>query len=626
MSKQKVSISDIVDLMAVRQNLSQKETEEFVKMLLSTVEDVLIDGEPVKIKDFGTFKPHWNEPQEVFDKTTGTNTTIPGFYKVMFEPSTELKELINNTYTELNADTGTKEQTLPLKESPVEQEPIAEKKETATIPPMRVFEEQATEIKNILDEIEAMSGKKETAIPEENTDIDNFLQTQTEIDTRNEILMENSQPENPPTIETDKDDEPFDNTDANTNEKNIANTLQVNENDDDNDRENATSKIEEIPEQSSKTEKEAEKEKITSEKEKYETFKQLKRREKQERKEKRKSEIIHYFKENDFDIVRQVQMRDNITENTPEEELEIDEPTISEIAKIEETDHAAATVGDIENKTKSDATNGQEEIIEETPLCEPAEKEVYPAAENKSISTDDYIQEQHKSQIIYQNTTTNIQDREEESETVVWEAKSGDQYQQELQKKKILEEKVIEDSNINYTFTEVKKKKRSWGWLIFILILILLALVGWKMLPSILSSDRANKQVTEQTTQSPPQLQPSSASAIEAKASGTNAVSADSVETTVNIFDVPRKYNRFIAARTIEQGLQLSRLAQEYYGSPYFWVYIYEANRNTIANPNDIPIGTKINVPALDSRLINIQNPECIRYAKKMADVYLATQ
>ena len=56
MSKEKITISEIIDLMASKNESSKKQTEEFVKTLLSTIEDTLIEGEIVKIKDFGTFK------------------------------------------------------------------------------------------------------------------------------------------------------------------------------------------------------------------------------------------------------------------------------------------------------------------------------------------------------------------------------------------------------------------------------------------------------------------------------------------------------------------------------------------------------------------------------------------
>lgn len=47
----------------------------------------------------------------------------------------------------------------------------------------------------------------------------------------------------------------------------------------------------------------------------------------------------------------------------------------------------------------------------------------------------------------------------------------------------------------------------------------------------------------------------------------------------------------------IEPGSRLTLISLKYYGDKLFWVYIYEANKEVIKNPNNIPIGTLINIP-----------------------------
>ena len=39
-------------------------------------------------------------------------------------------------------------------------------------------------------------------------------------------------------------------------------------------------------------------------------------------------------------------------------------------------------------------------------------------------------------------------------------------------------------------------------------------------------------------------------------------------------------------------------IALKYYGHKLFWVYIYEYNKAVIKDPNNIPIGTVIDIPA----------------------------
>ncbi|MGH7930685.1 MAG: ABC transporter substrate-binding protein [Candidatus Binatia bacterium] len=52
----------------------------------------------------------------------------------------------------------------------------------------------------------------------------------------------------------------------------------------------------------------------------------------------------------------------------------------------------------------------------------------------------------------------------------------------------------------------------------------------------------------------------------------------------------------------VEPGDNLSRLAQRFYNSSYKWVKIYEANRDTLRNPNYIYIGQSLIIPPDDGR------------------------
>lgn len=53
-----------------------------------------------------------------------------------------------------------------------------------------------------------------------------------------------------------------------------------------------------------------------------------------------------------------------------------------------------------------------------------------------------------------------------------------------------------------------------------------------------------------------------------------------------------------IAQVKIEPGSRLTLVALKYYGHKFFWVYIYEYNKAVIRDPNNIPIGTLLDVPA----------------------------
>ena len=62
---------------------------------------------------------------------------------------------------------------------------------------------------------------------------------------------------------------------------------------------------------------------------------------------------------------------------------------------------------------------------------------------------------------------------------------------------------------------------------------------------------------------------------------------------------------KVIARVKIEPGSRLTLISLDYYGSKIFWVYLYEHNKAIIKDPNNIPIGTVIEVPAPELYGIN---------------------
>lgn len=70
---------------------------------------------------------------------------------------------------------------------------------------------------------------------------------------------------------------------------------------------------------------------------------------------------------------------------------------------------------------------------------------------------------------------------------------------------------------------------------------------------------------------------------------------------------------------TIRKGTTLRTLATTHYGSPDYWVYIYQANKKNIANPNNVPIGTSLLIPPLsDYGVYNPSDAREIQVAKNL--------
>lgn len=95
-------------------------------------------------------------------------------------------------------------------------------------------------------------------------------------------------------------------------------------------------------------------------------------------------------------------------------------------------------------------------------------------------------------------------------------------------------------------------------------------------------------------------------------------VSTSSTETALKPQQWPTKQEI-----TIAQGQRLTLLALEHYGDKVFWVYIYQANQDRMANPNDLKVGMKIRIPQLPIALINAKSQEAMSRAKALEDKYI---
>ena len=84
-----------------------------------------------------------------------------------------------------------------------------------------------------------------------------------------------------------------------------------------------------------------------------------------------------------------------------------------------------------------------------------------------------------------------------------------------------------------------------------------------------------------------------------------------------------RTYTDFITTETLTEGSRLTWLSRKYYGAPDFWVYIYEANKSVLPNPNLIPVGTRIRIPRLPKELIDVNNEESMKQARQLHDSIL---
>ena len=86
--------------------------------------------------------------------------------------------------------------------------------------------------------------------------------------------------------------------------------------------------------------------------------------------------------------------------------------------------------------------------------------------------------------------------------------------------------------------------------------------------------------------------------------------------------NAPRVYTEFIATETVGKGSRLAYLARKYYGQTDLWVFIYEANCDQYANPNEIKTGDKLRIPKLSAELQDLTNPQTRQLVDQLLEEY----
>ena len=445
MNKEKISSQEIIDLIASKASVSKRAAEEFLKVMIASVEEGLLAGETVKIKNFGTFKLQWNEPRKSVNVQTGDEIKLAGYYKVVFIPDSALREQVNEPFAHLEpVELDVENNVLAKKNEFIEESELVQD-------PLRIFNEQASEIKNLISEIQALSVSSVSVIPEE---------------------------------------------------KVPAETIH--------DKENTSEPI-------------IEEEKV-------------------------------------IELIQQDQVLEDTRDTLDEDDLKlIDEDKKDQQSVLQEsTDNNVEKVDEIISVSFHDDETQPFSELEATPYLE------------------------------------NI--------------------------------KPI-------------KKRRIWLWAIIILFL----LAGSGTLYYLYTSDSdfsdkysinkisENISISEMINSVSKWFAPSSKPVskpvtivIPKDTTALDSISEnDPVDSLQILFDNPRVYADFIALERFKPGSRLTIISKRYYGNKDFWVYIYEANKERISDPDNIAVGTLIRIPKLDSKLIDASNPRCIEKAKELHDIYI---
>ena len=142
---------------------------------------------------------------------------------------------------------------------------------------------------------------------------------------------------------------------------------------------------------------------------------------------------------------------------------------------------------------------------------------------------------------------------------------------------------------------EVKEKKKT-GWIGGIVALLVAGVIVFVcyLIPS-LSGERKNteKRLSADTVRT--EAQDAARSAVQTAVTDTVDMEQKTEQSgDSSVVSAPKVIDQV----QIRSGSRLTLIALKYYGHKLFWVYIYEYNKAVIKDPNNIPIGTVIDIPA----------------------------
>ena len=289
-------------------------------------------------------------------------------------------------------------------------------------------------------------------------------------------------------------------------------------------------------------------------------------------------------------------------EDTPTEEEATDAPqTLEEAPVIVEETPVVIEEAPIVIEETPIVVEETSVIVEETPVVEIEEttmEEVAPEITEEPVAVEEATEEEP---II------------EETEEKVVAIETPVAEEEEVVAVPIVEEKpVIDEPKPTVQETKVETKEKNinrilWG-VIVVLVLIILFGAYWMFLrPSETTevpvvTPEAPEEVaslTEDTIQTvtfydsepPIYMQPLKLTDEELRKERVPAL-ADTLDYLINGKEP-------ICEHTLKSGETIIRISVEYYGSKRFWPYIAKFNSDEISNPDNIPVGTIIKIPAI---------------------------
>ena len=260
-----------------------------------------------------------------------------------------------------------------------------------------------------------------------------------------------------------------------------------------------------------------------------------------------------------------------------------DEPVAEDVTPDAAEEEAATTV---------DETAGTEDVADESPAdgAEPEEKESQTdGLEESEADSEENKEEECTAETDADDETVTEETAEEETEETAEEA----------------EETVVEE------YDDEPQPKRggcrfAWGFLAGFVTAAVVAAVAWFCLFGVVKKPSSQSAVIADDT----------AKVAAADSDSTAAVEKPQEQSEEKTAEPEKESKKAEQTFKVTNTAYLSNISRKFYGHYAFWVYIYLDNKDIITDPDNLPVGAELRIPAPEKYGIDKNNPESIRRAE----------
>ena len=241
--------------------------------------------------------------------------------------------------------------------------------------------------------------------------------------------------------------------------------------------------------------------------------------------------------------------------------------------------------------TTVDETAGTEDVADENPAdgVEPEEKESQTDGLEESETDSEEEKEEDTAETDADNETVAEETAEEETEETAEEA-----------------EETVEEEYDDEPQLKRGGCRFAWGFLAGFVTAAVVAAVAWFSLFGVVKKPSSQPAVIADDTAKVAAVDSDSTAAVEKPQEQSEEKTAE-----------PEKESKK-AEQTfkVTNTAYLSNISRKFYGHYAFWVYIYLDNKDIITDPDNLPVGAELRIPAPEKYGIDKNNPESIRRAE----------